>query len=175
MAIVQYKTPGVYVEELDAFPPSIVGVETAVPAFIGFTERAERNGQACHLVPIRIASLADYGPIFGGAYRYLHALTVVPPETPGALALGTSLYRPDILQRYDLFNSLRLFYANGGGRCYVVSAGSYQDAPSQDAFAAGLAAVRDLVGPTMLVIPEAVRLVATGRIEVHGRRVRITR
>ncbi|MES2354020.1 MAG: hypothetical protein V4568_06350 [Pseudomonadota bacterium] len=34
------KTPGVYVTEIDAFPPSIVGVETAVPIFIGYTETA---------------------------------------------------------------------------------------------------------------------------------------
>lgn len=154
----QDKTPGVRVHELDASPPSIVGVETAVPAFIGFTEKAERNGEPCHLLPVRIASFADYGAVFGGAYRYLHALTAVPPGTAGAVMIGTACYRPDIVQRCDLFNSLRLFYDNGGGDCYVVSVGSYQDAPSHEAFAAGLAALRDLVGPTMLVIPEAVRL-----------------
>ena len=155
---VQHRTPGVFVEPPDPFSPSIVGVETAVPAFIGFTEKAEKNGQPCHLVPVRIASLLDYGAVFGGAYRYLHTLTPVPPKTPGAIALGSSLYRSDIVQRYDLFNGLRLFYDNGGASCYVVSAGSYQDTPSQEAFAAGLAAVRDLAGPTLLVAPEAVRL-----------------
>ena len=35
------RTPGVYITELAAFPPSIVGVQTAVPAFIGYTEKAE--------------------------------------------------------------------------------------------------------------------------------------
>ena len=43
---VQYKTPGVYIEEIDAFPPSIVGVETAVPVFIGYTAKAERKGRS---------------------------------------------------------------------------------------------------------------------------------
>jgi phage tail sheath protein FI len=159
MAIVQYKTPdGVYIDEVDPFSPSIVGVETAVPAFIGYTEKAERNGQPCHLVPVRITSLADYAPIFGGAYPYRHMLTAVAPGTAGAVMIGASCFRPDIVQRYDFFDSLRLFYANGGGTCYVVSVGSYQDAPSQAAFEAGLAAVRDRVGPTILVIPEAARL-----------------
>ena len=158
MSPTQFTTPGVFVEEIGAFPPTIVGVETAVPVFIGYTERAERNGEPCPLVPVRIASLADYDAVFGGAYSYLHTLTAVAPGTAGSVMIGAACVRPDLAQRYDLFNSLRLFYANGGGNCYVVSVGSYQDAPSQEAFAAGLAAVRDLAGPTMLVIPEAVRL-----------------
>jgi phage tail sheath protein FI len=36
-----YKTPGVYIEEISIFPPSVAAVETAIPAFIGFTEQAE--------------------------------------------------------------------------------------------------------------------------------------
>ena len=34
-----YKTPGVYVEEIVKFPPSVAQVETAIPAFIGYTEK----------------------------------------------------------------------------------------------------------------------------------------
>lgn len=154
----EHKTPGVFVEETGAFPPSIVGVETALPVFIGYTEKAERNGEPCPLLPIMIASLADYGATFGGAHRHRHTLTEVAPGTSGAVMIGATWYRPDIAQRYDLFDSLRLFYANGGGKCFVVSVGSYQDAPSGQAFEAGLAAVRNLAGPTMLIIPEAVRL-----------------
>ena len=33
-----YKTPGVYVEEISKFPPSVAQVETAIPAFIGYTQ-----------------------------------------------------------------------------------------------------------------------------------------
>ena len=36
-----YKTPGVYVEEISVFPPSVAQVETAIPAFIGYTEKAK--------------------------------------------------------------------------------------------------------------------------------------
>jgi phage tail sheath protein FI len=68
MAVVHYKTPGVYVEDLDAFPPSIVGVETAVPAFIGYTETAEQDGRSMRLRPVRISSTVDYAAIFGGAF-----------------------------------------------------------------------------------------------------------
>jgi len=37
-----YKTPGVYVEEISKLPPSVAQVETAIPAFIGFTEKGEK-------------------------------------------------------------------------------------------------------------------------------------
>ena len=36
------KTPGVSIQEISLLPPSIVAVETAVPVFIGFTEKATR-------------------------------------------------------------------------------------------------------------------------------------
>lgn len=166
MATPPIRTPGVFVEAANPVTPSIVGVETALPVFVGYTEKAERNGEPCPLVPIRLASLADYGAVFGGAYPYLHALTPVTPLTAGAVMVGSSYYRPDVVQRYDLFNSLRLFYDNGGANCYVVSVGSYQDTPSHEALATGLAAVRDLVGPTMLVAPEAVRLAPAGHAAV---------
>src|SRR2546425_13335754 len=71
MAVVQYKTPGVYVEEIDAFPPSIVGVETAVPVFTGYTEKAEKNGRQVKLQPIRIGSMVEYSAVFGGAFEPL--------------------------------------------------------------------------------------------------------
>ena len=44
----EYLSPGVYVEEVDAGPKPIEGVGTAMPVFIGFTEKAQaeerRNG-----------------------------------------------------------------------------------------------------------------------------------
>ena len=47
-----YKTPGVYVEEISTLPPSVAGVATAVPAFIGYTEKASRNGKSLSLIHI---------------------------------------------------------------------------------------------------------------------------
>ena len=41
----QYKTPGVYIVEKNAFPNSVVEVATAVPAFIGYTEKASNKGK----------------------------------------------------------------------------------------------------------------------------------
>lgn len=54
-----YKTPGVYVEEIAKFPPSVAQVETAIPAFIGYTEKGPKNE------PTRISSMLEYETFLG--------------------------------------------------------------------------------------------------------------
>ena len=55
------RTPGVFIEEISHFPASIAAVETAIPAFIGFTEKAaDDDGNSLVNLPIRIASLAEF-------------------------------------------------------------------------------------------------------------------
>ena len=60
-----YKTPGVYVEEISKLPPSVAEVETAIPAFIGYTKNDSYNGMNLTAKPVRIKSLAEYVEIFG--------------------------------------------------------------------------------------------------------------
>jgi len=61
------KTPGVYIVEKNALPNSIVEVATAVPAFIGYTEKAENEGITLLQKPWRITSMAGYHTYFGSA------------------------------------------------------------------------------------------------------------
>ncbi|HET8804524.1 MAG TPA: phage tail protein, partial [Aequorivita sp.] len=75
-----YKTPGVYVEEISKFPPSVAQVETAIPAFIGYTERAEKNGNSLLNKPTRIVSLLEYETYFGKA-RNEQNITVTVNDT----------------------------------------------------------------------------------------------
>ena len=49
-----YKRPGVFVKEISKFPPSVAQVETAIPAFIGYTAAGPTNE------PTRITSLMEY-------------------------------------------------------------------------------------------------------------------
>jgi uncharacterized protein len=60
------KTPGIDIEETSAFPNSIAAVATAVPAFIGYTEKAEIEGMSLANKPWRIASLVEFQTYFGG-------------------------------------------------------------------------------------------------------------
>lgn len=181
MATVQYKTPGVYISEPDSFPPSIVGVDTAVPAFIGYTERAADKGKDLGRVATRISSLADFQRYFGGGPSHRYAvLDAASPPGPGEREIGTLQMDGQSAEsrlvdrspgRFILSDSLRLFYSNGGGDCHVVSCGTYgggtgADKVDREALLAGLAAIENEVGPTMLVIPEAALLGAPGASEI---------
>jgi uncharacterized protein len=59
------KTPGVYVVEKNAFPNSVVQVATAVPAFIGHTERARNGSEDLTNRPFKITSLDEFHAFFG--------------------------------------------------------------------------------------------------------------
>nr|MDZ8000844.1 phage tail sheath C-terminal domain-containing protein [Aulosira sp. DedVER01a] len=54
-----YKTPGVYIEEISKFPPSVAEVATAIPAFIGYTEKAVVRGVDYHKVAADAKAAAE--------------------------------------------------------------------------------------------------------------------
>ena len=56
-----YSTPGVYVEEISTLAPSLAPVATAIPVFIGYTEKGPV------LSPTRIDTMLDYVTLFGNA------------------------------------------------------------------------------------------------------------
>jgi phage tail sheath protein FI len=53
---------------------------------------------------------------------------------------------------------MRLFFANGGGPCYIVSVGSYADDFSAEKLSGGINPLLKEQEPTMIVVPEAVNL-----------------
>src|SRR5689334_23964823 len=108
-------TPGVYIVEKDAFPSSVVEVATAVPAFIGFTEKIEHKGQSLLNAPKRIASLAEYHQYFGVGPDLNGQFTL----TQGAPGQGDTAARKVDSRRY-MYYGLKSFYQNGGGPCYIV-------------------------------------------------------
>ena len=64
------KIPGVTVSEAVEMGSAVEMVDTAIPVFIGYSEKAvELDGTSLTGVPKRIASLRDYEDLFGGAYR----------------------------------------------------------------------------------------------------------
>jgi hypothetical protein len=145
-----YKTPGVYVEEISTLPPSVAAVATAVPAFIGYTEKASRNGKSLNNSPTHITSMLDYHQMFGGVAG-LGNITV-------NLNADNSVNNVETQFTYYLYNSVKMFFANGGGECYIVSVGLYGDEVNADSLSNGLAAVEKEDHPTMLVSPDAMLL-----------------
>src|SRR6185369_4688574 len=87
---VAYKTPGVYIEEIPKFPPSIAPVETAIPAFIGYTEKAEELApDDLKLKPTRITSLLEYETLFGSAQKEEHIEVKIQIKTENGVTKET--------------------------------------------------------------------------------------
>ena len=61
----EYKTPGVYIKEKNAFGNSVVEAETAIPVFIGLTEKAQNGTESLKNKPVRISSMTEYKQYFG--------------------------------------------------------------------------------------------------------------
>jgi phage tail sheath protein FI len=151
------KTPGVYVTEIPSFPPSIAQVATAIPVFVGYTEFATVNGKDATMQAVEINSLVQYTRYFG--------------EEPASQAVTVTLdgsNNPtgvDITPPYQLYNAIRLFFAHGGGTCFILSVGPYKstgDGLITDFLPAGSATVFDIIQKvediTLIVIPDAVIL-----------------
>ncbi|MEL1242810.1 phage tail sheath C-terminal domain-containing protein [Flavobacterium sp. DGU11] len=60
--------------------------------------------------------------------------------------------------KFSLYHNMRLFFANGGGPCFVVSVGNYTDDLTGEKLQEGIETLLKEQEPTMVVIPEAVNL-----------------
>jgi hypothetical protein len=154
------KTPGVYIEEINAFPSTIVAVPTAVPAFIGYTQKAERNGKSLAGVPIRISSFIEFAAIFGGRYDPEFTIRDLTDDATASsnFVLADRRYLVATGKRFWLYDSLRLFYANGGCDCYILSVGNFEANVAAEKLQAPEVwmALERVSEPTMIVIPDAV-------------------
>jgi uncharacterized protein len=148
-----YKTPGVYVEEISKFPPSVAQVETAIPAFIGFTQIAKRKTAGdLSLKPTRITSMLEYETFFGFAKPEANITVTVTGTDVVATGPGTNR------SPYLMYYSMQMYFANGGGPCYIVSVGQYDTtSPTVDmnTLLTGLTAIRKEDEPTLLLFPDA--------------------
>ncbi|NOQ27987.1 MAG: phage tail sheath family protein [Bacteroidales bacterium] len=165
-------TPGVYIEEISTLPASVAGVETAIPAFIGYTEKAEEDGDETALFrkPTKIKSLLEFKNIFGGPEN--ETITVSVDNTVDTLTseilerkITTAIASPS---NFKLFYSIQLFFQNGGGDCYIVSVGDY-DATIEagdgttvlvasvynGGITGGINLLEKVDEPTLLVFPDA--------------------
>jgi hypothetical protein len=162
-----YRTPDVYVEEISTLPPSVAEVGTAIPAFIGYTQTAKNGNEDLSLKPTKIYSLKEYEALFG--LPRADAITVTLKEVrddgtnTGKLTgyVATAMSPSDgAIPSYLLYYAVKMYFDNGGAQCYIVSVGAYADAPAvaSSDFEAGLAAVELEDEPTLIVIPEAIKL-----------------
>lgn len=158
-----YKTPGVYIQEQNAFPNSVVPVSTSITAFVGYTEKAKWGKKDLANVPTRISSYSEYLQYFGGGPKITYQLESMPNADPDfELHLEKK-------SQFFLYYGIRSFFANGGSSCYIVSIGNYtQEKKITDFFGAikeekgrrpiGIDTLLKEPEPSILVIPDAVLL-----------------
>lgn len=150
--VTRYHTPGVYVEETPVFPSAAREVESALPAFVGYTAQATKDGVDLHDQVIRIRNLAEFEQYFGGSDA---------PAIDVALWTDAAGFHAKVSvaqSRSMLYHAVRLFFDNGGGDCYVTSVGSHAEPLSLTALMRGLDAVQNVDEVTLLVCPDAVCL-----------------
>lgn len=161
------KTPGVYIVEKSAFPNSVVEAPTAIPAFIGITEKAENGADSLSGKPWKITSMTEFQQYFGGAPAPEFKLSVVdnPEKDASKTFYGIPSADKSKLLRveapevtFSLYYQMVMFFANGGGTCYIVSIGTYDEKSliDKEKVVAALAALKKEQEITMVLVPEAV-------------------
>lgn len=137
------KTPGVYVEEISTLPPSVAEVSTAIPAFLGYTEKGP---------PIaRVTTFLEFQQLFGGPAKETFSATV---DSSGKASVERTTEGPGFLLHYAISH----YFNNGGGACYIVSVGKYKPAAVPKDFEDGLELLEKEDEPTLIVLTDAVSL-----------------
>ena len=180
------QTPGVFINEINSPVRSIVEEPSAIPAFIGYTPKAEYKGKSYLNTPVKITSLFEFREIFlfpdhpsapASHYspQYYTSKLDKAPEQGNSYQINGDLYaiEPDPGTIYYFYNMIRQFFQNGGGDAYVVSVGTYgkptgspvkPGAPiinpnvQLDELLHGLNQIRQISKVTLYVVPEATLL-----------------
>ena len=158
--LTQLKTPGAYIEEVSKFPPSVAQVETAIPVFIGITEKATRKvaGDLSESL-VRITSMLEYETLFGGANKEIL-------ELKDDTVKGLTLVTPEV--KFLMPYAMQMYFANGGGPCYIISIGDFSEtpAPTSTVLTARIRTCLDAASKedeiTLIVFPDATKTLDEG-------------
>ncbi len=171
-----YSVPGVYVQEISTLPRSVAGVATAIPAFVGYTEKAlDEKGSSfpnSEIVVQRIDTFLEYEQFFGANPRFARFTLEAGSsryEFKRKIADGSS--DAPLLHSHLMYYALRMYFDNGGGSCYIVSVARYNsDATSTNKIESteqenelikkGLDKLQEFDEPTLIVLPDAINLAA---------------
>ncbi len=146
------KTPGVYIEEISILPPGIAAVDTAVPVFIGYTDKEEAKLEA-----LKISSLLEFEELYCNAEDWTLTYDVKDDTITESFSQN------------QLYYNMQLYFANGGGKCYVISLGkkSKNSRGEKADYLEALKVLEKEDEPTIIVMPEAVQLTLNSCMDVY--------
>lgn len=159
-----YKTPGVYVEEITTLPASVAGVETAIPAFVGYVQKADRDGEGIPMfTPTRITSFLEYQAIFGDADSQEFNIEVDDVTVNGNTTRTVTVDKVASESPFRMYYNIRMYFSNGGGPCWIVPVGFYSlnvsTGVSKNDLLDGLKTLEKESEPTLLLYPDVLSLV----------------
>ncbi len=169
------KTPGVYINEIPSFPPSVAQVSTAIPVFIGYTEKAiDAAGASLTKKPTKIFSLLEYIQYYGKAFNESDVNIAITKTTVSGVV--TSLKASASIasaSAHNMYYSMRLYFDNGGGPCYILSMGAMGIAGTivNTDLEEGLAIIEAYDEPTLLVFPEGFAISETNYYTLIGKAI----
>lgn len=141
ICIAQIRKPGIYIQEISRPSPRVAEVATAVPAFTGYTQKANGAGVNDLLfVAKKINSFIEFQNFYGLS---------------------------DVSNRFVLYQSIQVYFENGGGPCYIVSIGNYNNNIQKQDFVRGLDIISKNDETTLLLFPDAVNLLGNDLYEVQ--------
>jgi phage tail sheath protein FI len=158
------KTPGVYIQEIGLLSSSVAPISTAIPAFIGYTEKGGGDERPLDRQAVRINSLLEYEQLYGKAENQRLTITVdTATDSPIKVAIAATNPSP-----YLMYYQVLMYFLNGGGPCYIISVNGYQssgvrvqlndlneEGNTTAGRLGGLAVARKVDEITLLVFPDA--------------------
>ncbi|WP_216825138.1 phage tail sheath family protein [Agarilytica rhodophyticola] len=162
----QFKTPDIYYQENSQSSKNYTEIASAIPAFIGFTEKTRgEQGVSLLLRPIKISNIEEYQSNFG--YAQTESFTV----TYDSIRQVYDIEDIDKLQNTEnrpftfyLHQAIEHFFENGGSSCYVVSIGGH-DILKQDItstmFLEAIDLLQEIEEISLLSLPECALLDTT--------------
>jgi len=158
----QHKIPKESTDDNPILPHTIAIVPTAVPVFIGYTQKAQRLQVGDLLfTPTRISSLQEYEQYFGKKVSENFTISIRDElaKTGGTTSfISQSISKKTSFLRNNLFYHLQLFFGNGGGPCYIISVGKPKQQLNKRELKKGLDEAYQCAEPTLIVFPDGVNL-----------------
>lgn len=178
-----HQYPGVYVSELHSSHPAIVPVSTSIPAFIGYTPKASFEGVSYLGKAHRVNSFREFNDIYGVADNSLSKAlpnynlqeVETEPLDGNYVQIGLAYHHmtADQNTQYYCYQSVKMFFDNGGKHAFIIAVGTYGKATQNDNeigkssvnsnvilddLLSGLKILKKELVPSMYICPEATLL-----------------
>jgi len=157
-----FKIAVVHPVEIHKIPTSVISVATAVPAFIGYTQKASKDSPGdLNFIPTYITSLLEYEQYFGTMDDEIITIHILDQLTKVGKIINLSSREINVQihpSKNIMYYQMQLFFANGGSECYIVSVGTPKASISKRALKKGLDKIDNFNGPTLIIFPEGANL-----------------